>query len=125
MRFIELHYEGGPLFMGILLILLLINLVLIGKSFYEIYGQNQNTLQQIKTLNTIKFIAGFALAFGILGQIIGLYDAFNAIQQAGEVSQAMLAGGLRVSTITTLYGFFIFLFSSLCWYFLQRKITTV
>lgn len=125
MRFIELHYEGGPLFMGILLILLLINLVLIGKSFYEIYGQNQITLQQIKTLNTIKFIAGFALAFGILGQIIGLYDAFNAIQQAGEVSQAMLAGGLRVSTITTLYGFFIFLFSSLCWYFLQRKITTV
>lgn len=122
MRFLELHIEGGPLFMGILLLLLLINLFLIGKSFYEIYGQNKNSLQQVKTLNTIKFIAGFALTFGILGQIIGLYDAFFYIQEAGEVSQAMLAGGLRVSTITTLYGFFIFLFSSVCWWFLQRKV---
>jgi hypothetical protein len=123
MRFLELHYEGGPLFMGILSFLLLINLILISKSFYEIYVKKINLLHQVQTLETIKFIAGFSLAFGILGQIIGLYDAFSAIQQAGEVSQAMLAGGLRVSTITTLYGFIIFLFSSLCWWILQRKVT--
>ncbi len=63
----------------------------------------------------------FALAFGIFGQIIGLFEAFKAIEKMGEVSQALLAGGLKVSSFTTIYGFFIFLLSSLCWFILNRK----
>ena len=60
---------------------------------------------KVKTsLGYVKSIALLALIVGVLGQMIGLYDAFDAISQAGEVSQALLAGGLRVSSITTIYG---------------------
>jgi len=57
-----------------------------------------------------------ALVFGIFGQLIGLYSAFQDIEIMGSVSADMLAGGLRVSSICTLYGMAIFLFSYLIWF---------
>ena len=66
---------------------------------------NGAEVAKVKTsLGYLKSIALLALIVGVLGQMIGLYDAFDAIAQAGEVSQALLAGGLRVSSITTIYG---------------------
>jgi biopolymer transport protein ExbB/TolQ len=56
---------------------------------------------------------------GILGQLIGLYMAFVAIEQAADISPAIVAGGLKVSMITTLYGVFIYLFSILLWFLLS------
>ena len=60
-----------------------------------------------------KEIGLFALIWGVFGQVIGLIDAFHAIESAGQVSQGLLAGGLRVSSYTTAYGLFIFLISVL------------
>lgn len=54
-----------------------------------------------------------AAVTGILGQLIGLFSAFEAIQQMGSVSPAMLAGGLKVSMITTMYGVFIYVIALL------------
>ncbi len=121
MRLYQIHVEGGILFMSILFFLLVINLVLIVKSSIDIYFKKRQGSLQKKNLEAIKFIGSFALAFGIFGQIIGLFEAFKAIEKMGEVSQALLAGGLKVSSFTTIYGFFIFLLSSLCWFILNRK----
>lgn len=52
-----------------------------------------------------------ALATGILGQIIGLYQMFEGIEMMNGVSPAMIAGGLKVSSITTLYGLLIYILS--------------
>lgn len=57
-----------------------------------------------RTLGYVKSIGFFGLIVGILGQMIGLYGAFQAIEEAGEVSQALLAGGIKISSITTIYG---------------------
>lgn len=62
-----------------------------------------------------KAIGLFALVTGILGQLIGLYSAFSAIEGAGDISPAMVYGGLKVSMITTLYGITIYLLSLLIW----------
>ncbi len=59
----------------------------------------------------VKELGILALTIGILGQLIGLYSAFNAMEQAPDISPEMLAGGLKVSMITTLYGFLIFIIS--------------
>ena len=59
----------------------------------------------------VREIGLLALSVGILGQIIGLYSAFQAIEQAGGVSQEMMAGGLKVSSITTAYGLIIYILS--------------
>jgi biopolymer transport protein ExbB/TolQ len=53
---------------------------------------------------------------GILGQLIGLYSAFRAIEQAGDISPALVFGGIKVSMITTFYGIFIYLLSLLLWF---------
>ena len=66
-------------------------------------------------LTHIKSAGVFAMVFGIFGQLLGLYQAFSAIEQVGNVAPALLAGGLKVSTIPTLYGIFIFLISWLIW----------
>lgn len=70
-------------------------------------------------LSYIKNIGLFGLVFGIFGQLIGLYMAFDTIQDIGNISPAMLAGGLKVSMITTLYGMVIFLFANLFWFGLK------
>ncbi len=74
-----------------------------------------------KDLDLIKSIGLFALVTGVFGQLIGLFSAFKYIQEAGSVSHAMLAGGLKVSLITTMYGTLIFLISYGVWFILRRK----
>jgi len=56
----------------------------------------------------VKELGMLALAIGFLGQLIGLFGAFEGIEQMGGVSQAMLAGGLKVSSITSIYGLLIY-----------------
>ncbi|WP_350216827.1 MotA/TolQ/ExbB proton channel family protein [Ekhidna sp.] len=53
------------------------------------------------------------LITGVLGQLIGLFSSFEAIQQMESVSPAILAGGLKVSMITTIYGSVIYIIALL------------
>ena len=61
------------------------------------------------SVGQIKSVGLLAIITGVLGQLIGLFSAFEAIQQMGSVSPAMLAGGLKVSMITTIYGMIIYI----------------
>jgi hypothetical protein len=106
---IDLFYKGGPLFMGILTIIFLIMLSLSAALFFR--GASVGGKVDLISSDLIKQIGLFALIFGIFGQLLGLYQAFNAIQQMGTVSPALLAGGLQVSMITTIYGVIIFMCS--------------
>jgi len=91
---IDLFYQGGPLFMSFLTILFLALLISAWK--FPDYTNEIGIL---------------ALSIGILGQIIGLYSAFKGIEQMGQISQEMMAGGLKVSSITTMYGLIIYIIS--------------
>ena len=81
---------GGPLFMSILTLILIL---LIGAAILK---------------KEVKEIGLLALAFGFLGQLIGLMGAFEGIEAMGGVSQSILAGGLKVSSITSIYGMLIY-----------------
>ena len=61
----------------------------------------------------------FPFDTGILGQLIGLYSAFSAIERAMDISPAIMMGGLKVSMITTLYGILIYLTAILIWFVLD------
>jgi len=115
----EFLFTGGILFMSILTAMLIINICLIGfftfKSFNNNLERNWNTDQ----LNFVKYIGILALTIGLFGQIIGLYSAFESIEKVGDVSPGIFAGGLRVSSYTTIYGFSIFLISYLSWLILK------
>ena len=100
----ELFWMGGPLFMGLITIAFFAGLAA-GVYAYITISKGQLSNEQIaKRIDNVKSLGLLALVIGVLGQMIGLFEAFKAIEQMGSVSPAMLAGGLKVSSITTLWG---------------------
>ena len=70
-------------------------------------------------LSYLKAVGLFSMITGILGQLIGLVMAFAAIERAGDISPAMVWGGLKISMYTTLYGIGIYLFTIFLWFVLD------
>lgn len=111
MSFGEFHYMGGTLFMSVLS-LSFTSIIAIGVlNIIRLTKNNYIPEKQVLIIKDIKAIGIFAIVWGVFGQSIGLFSAFQAIEAAGDISPAMIYGGLKVSMITTLYGTFIFLFS--------------
>ena len=93
---INLFFEGGILFMSLIPFFLIMTAV----SFYT-------HSEKLKTYGNL------GLACGLLGSFIGLYSAFSLIQQVGNISPAILAGGLRVALICSIYGIIVYVISRL------------
>ena len=116
----DLFYMGGPLFMGILTSLLVIMMAV--TVFFVITissGRASGRKGFSHQLSYVKSIGLFTMITGILGQLIGLMEAFKAIERVGDISPQIMAGGLKISLITTLYGVLIYLFSILIWFILD------
>ncbi|MCC5915185.1 MAG: MotA/TolQ/ExbB proton channel family protein [Balneolaceae bacterium] len=109
----ELFYMGGPLFMGILTIVLIAVIATAAIYIYRIKSsQNVN-------IALVKEIGLFGLIVGILGQFLGLYQAFTVIEVSGTVSPEILMSGLKISSITTIYGLIICLIGYLLYFGLR------
>ena len=124
----EWFVMGGSLFMSFLTILLVV-IVAVSVYFAIVIanGKAKDKTNFIHQLKYVKSIGLFTMITGILGQLIGLFMAFSAIETAQDISPAILAGGLKVSMITTLTGTFIYLISILIWFLLDlwyQKTTT-
>lgn len=111
---------GGIGFMSVLLLALTTIIATTILNIIRLSRDNYNPGKQILTINDIKAIGVFAIVCGIFGQSIGLFSAFQAIEAAGDISPALIYGGLKVSMITTLYGSFIFLLSWLIYLFMSN-----
>jgi len=112
--------EGGVLFMGMLSIVLLVILILtvvISVPIITNKVDDNNNLNE--RLGYIKSLGLFGLVMGMLGQFIGLFAAFQIIETGMEISPALLAAGVRVSSITSIYGMIIFLVAYLIWFILK------
>lgn len=117
---LDYFYMGGPLFMGILTTLLVIIIALIVYFTISIANGKAASNNNFRHhLTYVRSVGLFTMITGILGQLIGLMSAFKAIEAAMDISPAIIAGGLKVSMITTLYGIFIYLFSILIWFLLD------
>ncbi|RKD91528.1 MotA/TolQ/ExbB proton channel family protein [Mangrovibacterium diazotrophicum] len=117
MKFTDLFFMGGPLFMGIVTIWTIAMLVFIVLKIIQIFVQQSYTKAG---LDLILLFGSLAFVTGILGQAIGLFMAFDAIQAAGDISPALIAGGFKVSMIAPLYGCFAFVIGLLLWGILRE-----
>jgi len=99
--------EGGPFFMYPILFVLIIVILLIVKGILK--RNEDNT----KTISLLSSIGLFIIAWGFMGQTIGMIAAFDSIQSAGDISIGVMAGGLKVSFLTTIFGLFTFAISRL------------
>ena len=67
------------------------------------YGSvEQSKMEQ--NLSWISLFIAIAPSLGFLGTVIGMIQAFDAIMVAGDMSPAVVAGGMKVALITTVGG---------------------
>ena len=52
----------------------------------------------------ITLFIGMAPSLGFLGTVIGMVQAFDDIQAAGDISPTVVAGGMKVALLTTIFG---------------------
>ena len=105
--FVDRFNEGGPFFMSLILICLLLALFFIVMGFVNI---KKNVLKSKKMTSLASDASVLGLVFGFLGSTIGMITAFDAIESIGEISQGMMAGGLKVAFLTTVFGCVTFIF---------------
>ena len=70
------------------------------------YGGVQLGLLE-KNLSWISLFISIAPSLGFLGTIIGMIAAFDKIQQVGDISATVVAGGIKVALLPTLLGLII------------------
>ena len=124
----KLFFMGGPIFMGILTLLLIV-LLAVSVLFILKLTSGKPTIQNRLThqLSYLKSIGLFSMIVGILGQLIGLVLALNASEKVNDISPVIMLGGLKISMISTLYGIIIYLLSLIIWFMLdlyhQKQLT--
>ena len=67
------------------------------------------------------FIA-MAPALGFLGTVIGMVMAFDQIQKAGDISPTVVAGGMKVALITTIFGIVVALILQVFYNFILARV---
>lgn len=105
---IHLLHDGGMFFMLPILLVLFWVLFLILKIIWIIKKEKKISLKYIKLLNSIGLIT---LVWGVLGQLLGLVEAFDKIEMLDSVSTEILAVGLKMSALPTMFGCLVFVIS--------------
>ncbi|MBQ9201651.1 MAG: MotA/TolQ/ExbB proton channel family protein [Bacteroidales bacterium] len=67
------------------------------------YGGVQTGLME-RNFPWISLFIAISPSLGFLGTVIGMIQAFDKIQQVGDISPTVVAGGMKVALITTVFG---------------------
>ena len=62
---------------------------------------------------------------GFMGTVVGMIDAFDAIQAAGDISPTLVAGGIKVALLTTLLGLIAAVILQLFYNYIVSKIDSL
>ena len=75
-----------------------------------------------KGCSWIKLFIAVAPSLGFLGTVIGMVMAFDQIQTAGDISPTIVASGMKVALITTIFGIIVALILQLFYNYILSKI---
>ena len=85
------------------------------------YGSLQSSMLE-KNCSWITLFIAMAPSLGFLGTVIGMVMAFDTIQREGDISPTIVAGGMKVALITTIYGILVALILQVFYNFILTKI---
>ena len=85
------------------------------------YGGVQMS-QMENGLSWIGLFISIAPSLGFLGTVIGMIQAFDAIQAAGDISPNVVAGGMKVALITTVGGLIVAMILQIFYNYIIAKI---
>ena len=76
-------------------------------------------------LSWISLFIAIAPSLGFLGTVIGMIQAFDAIQAAGDISPNVVAGGMKVALITTVAGLIVAMILQVFYNYILAKIESI
>ena len=85
------------------------------------YGSLQSSMLE-KNCSWITLFIAMAPSLGFLGTVIGMVMSFDEIQAKGDISPTIVAGGMKVALITTIYGIIVALVLQVFYNFILTKI---
>lgn len=87
----------------------------------ENYGSVQSANLE-KGCSWITLFIAIAPSLGFLGTVIGMVMAFDQIQSAGDISPTIVAAGMKVALITTIFGIIVAVILQLFYNYILSKI---
>jgi biopolymer transport protein ExbB len=78
-----------------------------------------------KGLSWITLFIALAPMLGFLGTVIGMVQAFDSIEAAGDISPTIVAGGIKVALLTTVFGLIVAIILQLFYNYLVSKIDSI
>ena len=88
------------------------------------YGSVQQS-QLESGLSWLSLFIAIAPSLGFLGTVIGMINAFDAIQAAGDISPNVVAGGMKVALITTVGGLIVAMILQVFYNYILAKIESI
>ena len=85
------------------------------------YGSVQSANLE-KGCSWITLFIAMAPSLGFLGTVIGMVMAFDQIQEAGDISPTIVASGMKVALITTIFGIIVALVLHIFYNYILSKI---
>ncbi len=73
----------------------------------------------------ITFCIATAPSLGFLGTVIGMVMAFDNIEKAGDISPTVVAGGMKVALITTIFGIIVAIVLQIFYNFILSSIESL
>ena len=88
------------------------------------YGSVQMSLME-NGLSWIGLFISVGPSLGFLGTVVGMVQAFDAIQIAGDISPNIVAGGMKVALITTVGGLIVAIILQIFYNYILSRIDAI
>lgn len=88
------------------------------------YGGVQMGLLE-KGVSWISLFIALAPMLGFMGTVIGMIGAFDAIAAAGDISPAVVADGIKVALLTTVFGLIVAIILQIFYNYIVAKVDSI
>lgn len=88
------------------------------------YGGVQMGLLE-KGISWISLFIALAPMLGFMGTVIGMIEAFDAIAAAGDISPAVVADGIKVALLTTVFGLIVAIILQIFYNYIVAKVDSL
>ena len=78
-----------------------------------------------KNVSWISLFIGLAPMLGFMGTVIGMINAFDKIQAAGDMNPSLVAGGIKIALLTTVFGLIVAIILQVFYNYIVAKIDSI
>ena len=78
-----------------------------------------------KNVSWISLVIAVAPMLGFMGPVLGMIQAFDKIEAAGDMNPALVAGGIKVALLTTVFGLVVAIILQIFYNYIIAKIDSI